>query len=1401
MNSTTESTKDTLELIRPYLPSGIVRRLADANESKLQRSQSFQGAVLFFDVVGFTPTTLALAAKGTRGIDVLQTVLSNYYTALLKHLSHWGGAVYQFAGDSVLVSFEKKENETDAEAALRVANCALGIFNSISEFSSNRLLEEEVNLPARVGLAYGEFQEFILGEPSRFLRAVIAGTPVDECIAAEKLASGGEIILSAGLWNLLSSESRMGEAVGEGFYRLTDCERIENTISPPSREEGERISTERFFKRCRRFIVPELYQRATNVHRAFSGDYREVAAVFVHIDSPLESNTDSKNFNDFFVYVQEAAASFSGTFVLTDLSDKGGLFLILFGAPAALENKEALAARFAIRVSEASSNFSAAKNLQVGISTGMAYCGDLGAPFRKDFTAIGEMMNIAARLATLPGRTGILIDSQTKTKLGKNFSIHELGEIELKGVSGAKKVFQLASEQKNIPGLLIQYRDPMIGRKEEIDRLHRMLDRSVEKHGVVCRIIADAGLGKSRLTNTFIDQAYDRDVEILIGYCYPYEKFTPFYPWKELLSLFLGIFEEDSVEVRVGKAEKALENLQSFDMAWAKALVALMGVPVEEDTLTREIDRKQKNERLFEIILSLLEERSSKKPLLLIFEDVHWIDELSSRLLEKLASRLPSMKSMLVLVSRPEGQFGEEAVSADEELIRLKEFKPEEARDFLIHKFQMDRNQDEFMDQILTRSSGNPFFLESIVHNLIEEGTLKRLEDGTLSPADTNRDIQIPNTLNDVLLARVDRLQEREKIVLKTASVIGRLINVETLNHLLPVEFRSEIQNILQSLEGLDLTPLEITDPLTYIFKHIVIRDIVYNTLLHSTREDLHRRIAFFIEKENENNVTEMADILSFHYQQCSDFERAAKYSLMAARKARSKYANRDAIYHYSKTLELIAEFEKDKSETYYEIKLELAHVHRQLGQYSVAEVLFKECLENKSNLNLIRSYTGLGQVYQEQDDIPRAMETLEKALKITGIRAPGSRPDTIFKIVLQLPFVIRFALLGSSYTSDNKAERLRLRCLVLVTLAKMYIMKDIKKFGWSVFTQYNATQRFDDPVRQSLAECALGQVFVGMNLFGPSKHFLTKGGELAEKTGDPYARAISLLVRGLYYMMLNRPDQGLPYLQDSISIYRQVGEKWDLLSALSSGGFLYYFQSDFRTAKKYFDDIGEIASDLGAQLQLRWTRIWSPYFGYLLGEFDPLELEKRLLIEVERASLENDVMNELSTINKLLKLAILEGWPEKAAYWSKRSYAGFLKCEVKFPQLQIGNVYLAEAALYAQRNTGDKSLNKIIDYGLKNGLKLGKSLPYLYGPSLVLKGKLSFYSGKRKKAEALFKEAESFLSTTQNRWEYATALYEIGELLQDGERISAAEKIFLDLGAKADLKRLRENGSVSHNV
>lgn len=171
--------------------------------------------------------------------------------------------------------------------------------------------------------------------------------------------------------------------------------------------------------------------------------------------------------------------------------------------------------------------------------------------------------------------------------------------------------------------------------------------------------------------------------------------------------------------------------------------------------------------------------------------------------------------------------------------------------------------------------------------------------------------------------------------------------------------------------------------------------------------------------------------------------------------------------------------------------------------------------------------------------------------------------------------------------------------------------------------------------------------------------------------------------------------------------------------------------------------------------------------------------------------------MNELSTINKLLKLAMLECWPEKAAYWSRRSYAGFLKCEVKFPQLQIGNVYLAEAALYAKRELGDKSLDKMIHYGLKHSLKLGKSLPYLYGPALMLKGKLKLHDGDRKSAKAIFKKAESFLSNTLNQWEYATALYEAGLLLEDKNRISIAKGILQQLEAKADLKRLEKSSVV----
>nr|WP_039948566.1 adenylate/guanylate cyclase domain-containing protein [Leptospira fainei] len=1383
----------TITQIRPYIPSAIYKRLAEENESKFYRSQIVDGAILFFDVVNFTPTTVSLAAKGTRGIDILQSTLSEYYTKVIEHIHSWGGVVYQFAGDSLLVSFEASESEPKGNSALRAASCSLDLFPILSSFKDIELLGDRYSLQARIGLGYGGIREIILGESSRFFRAVLSGHPVQEAVDAEKIASGGEVIISKSLFDQLPTRSIAFEEISSDFYKLINLNIEVKRPFGASFPELIHSNPERLLKRSKRFIVPELLTSVTNIHRDFSGDYREITAVFLHVEPHLRREEDRNNLNKFVIYVQSLASSFNGTFLMIDLSDKGAMFVIVFGAPQALENKEALAQRFALRVLDKSSEFVAGKDLQIGIATGMAYTGDLGAPFRKDFTAIGELMNIAARLATIPDEKGILIDANTKAKSGRNFQVESADEMELKGIKGSVRIFRLLEESKNIPGLLVQYRDPIIGRTEELNTLHRFLEKGMQSEGQVCRVVAEAGLGKSRLTNTFIDQAYERNVEILLGYCYPYEKFTPFYPWKELLGLFFGIFEDDSPQGRLSKIESSLKTLPTIDPSWAKPLLSLLGTPIEEDPLTKGLSQKQKNERVFEIITELLSVRSSQKPLLLVFEDVHWADELSLRLLEKISSRILDMKALLILVSRPEGQFGESKFDSNENSIILREFTIEEAKEFLLRKFHLESGG--FIDKILVQSNGNPFFLESIVHNLIEEGALINSENGNLYPVKSDAEINIPNSLNDVLLARVDRLDEQEKIVLKTASVAGRLIHFDTLSHLLPQEIRKELSGILQALETLDLTPLEAPDPLTYIFKHIVIRDIVYNTLLHSTRESLHRKIASFIEDKASDNLSEQADILSFHYKNSGDTKKAFEFSLMAAGKARENYANQDAIYHYKEALEILGK-SGNKSKEAYSIKEALANVYRQAGEYVEAEILFKECLNRKiSKTERIRLLTGLGQIYQEQDNSGPALRSLEKALALTGLTPPKRRLGTIFKIIVQIPLLLRFSLFGPALSSAKKQKLLSLRSAILVALSKIYLWQDTKKFGWAVFSNFNATQRYETFSQRALAEAAMGQVLSGLNLFSPARKFLDKSLTLAETIEDPYARAVTRLLFGAFYMMQNKPREGLPYLHEGIGIYRQVGEKWELLSALSIGGFMHYFLSDFKTSRTFFDDIGTVAEELGARLQAKWTRIWSPYFSYLLGELSADELEAKLLAEANRAAHEKDLMNELSTLNKLLKLSVMEGWPEKAAEWSNRSYRGFLECDVKMPQLQIGNVYNAEAALFVLKSgfrTDKAKFEKIIETGIHRGLALGKALPYLHGPALALHASYLNFKGKQSEARQTFEIAEMFLSKQPNRWEHANCMLEAGMNLNDSQRIETAKNLFIELGAAADLRRLK---------
>ncbi len=1392
--------KTNIWSVIPYLPFRILKKLATEEGHQFRRIEQLRGAVIYVDVAGFTSLTITLAQRGQHGVEEMQLMLSRYfYTELIRTIREFGGSVYQFAGDSVMAGMNRIEEETDADCGARAVKCAQAIQKWLMEKPAIENLGT-FKLAAKVAVCFGDYFQILLGNLDTSLTCAIVGFPVESAGQAEKHAAGGDIILDKKMWDLLGPEKK-GSPIND-FYRFES-----GLDNKPIKKFDLTIDDKKFdselLKRCSSFINPVIYNKIIGGHHSFFGDFREVTCVFImfdgldYVNSPEQS---VKNLNEFLIFVTEQSRTYGEILIQTDFSDKN-VFFALFGAPTAIENKENLACHFALKLLEAKDNFSFIKVLRIGIATGFTYCGDLGAPFRKGYTVVGETINLAARLMSYGQTSGVNIDSNTEPKLRKRYVLKMINDVAFKGIDKNKTIFRLESEIKRFRGILVHYNDKLVGRRQELDSLRGLLEKSINTAGQICLISGEAGIGKSRLTGAFLDEIEKYDAEPLVGYCYSYEKFTPFFPWKELLLLFFQIFDHETLQDKLSKMEKEFNNLKDVNSAWMAVLSGILGITVEENLFIRNLDPRQKNERIFQIIFQLLEKRALETPLVLYFEDTHWADEISLNLIHYIAERIKDIPAMILLVTRPTENFIKLSGLENHFEIKLSEMGETDARDFLGLKMKLELPDEHLENIILSRSQGNPFFMESIVQNLKEQSYLKDAGGGKYRAMNAISDITIPNTLQDVLLSRIDRLQETQKMIIKTASAIGRIFPYDVLHELTSEISKPDLNENLDSLRRLDLTPLESEDPLAYIFKHIVIRDVAYKSMLLTTRVDLHRRLAGILEVKSKEKLNEAAGILAFHFLAGNNEEKGLFYTLMAARKAKAQYANRDAIHHYTKVRELLKPENEELKATFFQATEELAQVNRQAGNYEESITLFEECLVyHKTNLRRAELHSGLGQVYQERGESERAIAEMETALKLTGRLAPTYKALTVLFLLGQVLIKVGHAMFPSLIRnlSEAKNARCQMQSTILSSLMKTYFFVDIDKLAWAGFAHLNVAERMRSDSELSLSSSNFGTMLQTIGMLELARKQFEKGILLAEKVKDPMVEAFAFIRRGLRGFYINEPECLIEDETRAINIFRQIGEMWELLTALSIKATGYYYKSMFAVHDEMYDEIGALSRQLGSSMHLSWKYAWAALSRYLIGSDDIKtikdDLQKGLKISIEN----KDLYTQCVALMHMAIVSVRENEPDAAALLAVEANRVIRNYKVFLPHSAMAFVHAAEAALFALESghvskSQNRKLIKIVKQGYKMGLKLGKTFPYLLGPGLRIQARYFAFINRPEKADLIFIRAIQVLKTGPNRWETGVAYLDAAMCLphRRDEYLPEARSIFEEYNIKAELRRI----------
>ncbi len=587
----------------------------------------------------------------------------------------------------------------------------------------------------------------------------------------------------------------------------------------------------------------------------------------------------------------------------------GDGMLLYFGYPHASEDAPERAARAALEIVEAVARLEPMPGIgirvRVGVATGMVVIGDvLGEGAAREQAVSGITAHLAARVQAVAQPGQVLVADSTRLLLGNLFDCQDLGLHPMKGFSEPQRVWHVAAEQHVVSRFKAQRQRhgsaPLVGRDAEAATLQDLWAKAAAGSGQIVEIRGEAGIGKSRLAEAFLQQIENEPQWLLRYSCTPHTANTALFPVISQIEFAAGFARQDAPVVKLQKLADFLERLPTaVDTAQAVSyLGTLLSIPLEGSAYPVPADTpERRRDKTLEILRNWPLALSKDRPVVMFVEDLHWADPTTLDLLGQFIAALPGHRVLLIATSRPEFESG---WSESPRLTRLPLNRLDrDSRVTIVNHFAADRSMpDEVLAQIVDRSDGVPLFVEEITHAV--------LEGGALDSAQGRTQVIVPSSLQDLLMARLDRLSGAKEIA-QVAAVIGRDFSRDLLAAVVQPG-SVEIDDAIARLDDAELVqPISDADGGSYRFRHALIQDAAYGTLLRATRQRLHGRIAEAIEARFPETAESAPELLAHHFTQAADAPHAVPYWRRAGLRAASRAANAEASRHFEAALTQLA--------------------------------------------------------------------------------------------------------------------------------------------------------------------------------------------------------------------------------------------------------------------------------------------------------------------------------------------------------------------------------------------------------------------------------------------------------------------------------------------------------------
>ncbi|MGD8763777.1 MAG: adenylate/guanylate cyclase domain-containing protein, partial [Desulfobacteraceae bacterium] len=676
------------------------------------------------------------------------------------------------------------------------------------------------------------------------------------------------------------------------------CGECGHKLDVPVDSSPKDLSFDEKIAKIQRYLPEGLTEKILSQRDRIEGERKQVTVMFCDLEGftqiseklgPEDAYTIIDQIYEILIH---KVHDYEGT--VNEMTGDG--IMALFGAPIALEEAPQRAIRSAMAIHREMAMFSdkikeeargiPPLKMRVGIHTGLVVLGTLGNDLRVEFKAVGETVNLASRMEGLaePGATYVTQDTYKLTE--GFFRFEALGEKKVKGKAEPVRVYRVIGPSTRRTRFDVSAErglTPFIGRDRELELLLDGFKRAKSGRGQAISIMAEAGVGKSRLLYEFRKAVVNEDATFLEGKCLSYNRGVAYHPVTDTLKANFDVLEDDGAAEIREKVIKGLKTLELDEVLIQPYFLELLSVKdsgIDKISMSPEA----KKDRIMEALKQVVLKGSEIRPLILTYEDLHWVDKSSENALQYVLESIPAARVLMLFTYRPEfvHTWGSRSFHSQ---ITLNRLSNRESLIMISHLLGTEDIESGLADLILEKTEGIPFFIEEFMKSLKE---LKLIEkrNGRYYFVKDIRDIAIPSTIQDVIMARVDSLPDDAKEVLQTGAVIEREFSYEQIKRVSSLPEKKLLSNLSALKDSELLYERGIYPELTYIFKHALTREVVYDSILTKRKENLHAKVAYAIEDLYKENIAEYYGALVEHFIESEIYEKAAEYSKLASRKA-----------------------------------------------------------------------------------------------------------------------------------------------------------------------------------------------------------------------------------------------------------------------------------------------------------------------------------------------------------------------------------------------------------------------------------------------------------------------------------------------------------------------------------